>query len=409
MTRTARGTSLLFWVGLVLVSLNLRPAAVSVGPVLEEVRAGLGMSAAQASLLTSLPVLAFAVVGALAPLAASRLGLHRVTLLAVVAVTVGLATRAVTGSAEVFLLLSLLAVSGTAVANVLIPSLVKQHVPDRIGPATALYSTVLAVGLTGGLMLTVPLSDLLGGGVDEGWRWGLGTWTVLGALAILPWVLLSRHDRTPGPAGTPVGFLAVARTPVGLALAAYFGLQSLQAYAIFGWFAQLWRDAGFTPTEAGLLVGVLTGTTIPLSFVLPRLLVRTRHPAALLLAVAACYPVAYVGLIIDPVGPALLWAVLVGTGTTTFPLVLTLIGLRARTAEGTATLSAFTQSVGYLIAVAGPFVVGTLYAATDAWTVPVVFLLVLVAPMAWLSVRLARPAYVEDQLRATHDTGPRPR
>ena len=66
-----RRTSVLFWVGLVLLSVNLRPAAVSVGPVLEEVRAGLAMSSPEAALLTSLPVLAFAVVGAMAPLAAS--------------------------------------------------------------------------------------------------------------------------------------------------------------------------------------------------------------------------------------------------------------------------------------------------------------------------------------------------
>ena len=395
-----RRPSPLFWVGLLLLSVNLRPAAVSVGPVLEEVSEGLAMSSAETSLLTSLPVLAFDVVGALASAAAARWGLHRATLLALVAVTVGLAARAVTGNAEVFLLLSLLAVSGTALANVLIPSLVKLHAPDRIGPATALYSTVLAVGLTGGLVLTVPLSTALGGGVEEGWRWGLGAWTLLGAVAVLPWLLLVGHDRTPAPPGPRVRFLDVARTPLGLSLAAYFGLQSLQAYAIFGWFAQLWRDAGFSPAEAGLLVGVLTGTTIPLSFVLPRVLVRTRHPAALLLGVAACYPVAYVGLVLDPVGPALLWALLTGIGTTTLPLVLTLIGLRARTAEGTATLSAFSQSVGYLIAVAGPFVVGSLYAATDGWTVPLAFLLVALLPMVWLSVRLARPAYVEDQLPA---------
>ena len=396
----SRRTSALFWVGLVLLSVNLRPAAVSVGPVLEEVRAGLAMSSPEAALLTSLPVLAFAVVGALAPSAARRVGLHRVTLLAMLAVTAGLLARALTDSDELFLVLSFVAVAGAALANVLIPSLVKQHAPDRIGPATALYSTVLAVGLTGALMLTVPLSSTLGGDVEEGWRWGLGSWTVLAALAVLPWLALARHDRSGGAAGHAVRFLAVARTRVGARLAVYFGLQSLQAYAIFGWFAQLWRDAGFSPAEAGLLVGVLTGTTIPLSFVLPRLLVRARRPATLLVGVAACYPVAYVGLMIDPVSLALLWAVLTGVGTTTFPLALTLIGLRARTPEGTATLSAFSQSLGYLIAVAGPFVVGSLYAATDGWTVPLCFLLALVVPMAWLSVGLARPAYVEDQLPA---------
>ncbi|MCK5930153.1 MAG: MFS transporter, partial [Nocardioides sp.] len=124
-----RRTSVLFWVGLVLLSVNLRPAAVSVGPVLEEVRAGLAMSSPEAALLTSLPVLAFAVVGALAPLAARRVGLHRVTLLAMLAVTAGLLARALTDSDELFLVLSFVAVAGAALANVLIPSLVKQHAP----------------------------------------------------------------------------------------------------------------------------------------------------------------------------------------------------------------------------------------------------------------------------------------
>jgi CP family cyanate transporter-like MFS transporter len=317
------------------------------------------------------------------------------------AVTLGLGVRAVTGSDEVFLVLSLLALSGTAAANVLLPSLVKRHEPDRIGMATGVYSTVLAVGLTSALVLTVPLSRLLGGGhVDDGWRWGLGVWTLLGAAALVPWLWLSRHDRTEQVVGARVGFLAVARTPLGRSMALYFGLQSLQAYAIFGWFAQLWRDSGFSPTTAGVMVGILTGMTIPLSFWLPRVLVRSARPAAVLLAVVACYPVAYVGLMVAPTSLAVLWAVLAGTGTATFPLILTLIGLRARTAEGTATLSALTQSVGYLIAAVGPFVVGTLYAATGGWTVPLWFLLALVVPLAWLSVGLARPAYVEDQLPA---------
>lgn len=396
--------ALLFWTGLVLVSLNLRPAAVSVGPVLAEVQHGLDLSDTQTALLTSLPVLGFAVFGALAPLAAGRIGLHRVTLLAMIAVTVGLATRVLTGSGELFLVLSLLALAGTAVANVLLPSLVKRHQPDRIGSATAIYSTVLAIGLTAPLVLTVPLAQGLGGSVDDGWREGLGAWALLGLLALLPWVLLSRHDSTDVVTGTRIPLLAVARTRLGLMLATYFGLQSLQAYAIFGWFAQLWRDAGFSATTAGILVGVLTGTTIPLSYVLPRLLVRARRPEVVLLAVLACYPVAYVGLVVAPAELAVVWAVLTGAGTTTFPLVLTLIGLRARTAEGTATLSAFTQSAGYLLAVTGPFLVGLLYSATGGWTVPLVFLLVLVAPMVWLSISLAKPSYIEDQL----DAAPRP-
>ena len=80
--QVSRRSTVLVLIGILLLSLNLRPAAVSVGPVLDEVRGGLDMGAASAGVLTSLPVFAFAVFGALAPWAAQRLGPHRVTLLA---------------------------------------------------------------------------------------------------------------------------------------------------------------------------------------------------------------------------------------------------------------------------------------------------------------------------------------
>lgn len=383
----------LFLLGLVLLSFNLRPAAVSVGPVLAEVREGLSMSATEASLLTTLPVLAFAVFGALAPGAAARGGLHRVTLVALLAVVVGLAGRAVTGSGLTFLALSLLALAGMAMANVLMPSLVKRHAPERIGTVTAIYSTALAVGLTSALLLTVPLSTAL-----DGWRGGLGAWAVLAGVAVLPWFLLARHDRVTPTAGGPITVAQVARTPLGLAMAAFFGVQSAHAYIMFGWFAQLWRDAGYSPTAAGALVGLVAGVSIPLSWLLPPLLARSSHQRRILIPVISCYPVAYVGLLVAPASGALLWALLAGVGACTFPLILTLIGLRARTPEGTAALSAFTQSAGYLLAASGPFVVGLLYDATGEWTVPLVLLLVLVVPMLALASWLARPHFLEDQL-----------
>ena len=89
----------------------------------------------------------------------------------------------------------------------------------------------------------------------------------------------------------------------------------------------------------------------------------------------ACYPVAYLGLMIAPHDLAVLWAVIVGVGTCTFPLILTFIGLRSRTPSGTAALSGFTQSAGYLLAAVGPFTVGLLHDATGGWTVPLAFLM----------------------------------
>jgi CP family cyanate transporter-like MFS transporter len=387
-------------VGIVVLSFNLRPAAVSVGPVLGEIRSGLGMSSAATGVLTSLPVLAFALFGALAPRFARLIGLHRLTLLALLCVVAGLAARPSVSSVPVFLLLSLLALAGMASANVLLPSLVKLHFPDRIGLMTSIYSTALAIGLTSASVLTVPIGE-----AGDGWRTGLLAWSVTAGIAVLPWLALIARDRRPEAVSGPVGLLDVARTRLGWLMALFFGLQSLQAYSIFGWFAELYRDAGFSAHDAGLLLGVITGVSIPLSLLIPTLVARSHNQTLLMCAVMACYPIGYVGLILAPHSGAVLWAVLVGAGTTTFPLILTLIGLRARTPAGTAALSGFTQSAGYLIAGTGPFGIGVLHDLSGGWTVPLLALLAVTVPQLLLGLAVSRPAYVEDELeRAGRDT-----
>ena len=392
MTRLLGGR-LLILVGLLALSLNLRPAAVAVGPVLPEVRDGLALSVPLTGLLTSMPVLAFATFGALAPRLSRAVGVHRVTLGGLLCVVLGLGGRVLTDSATVFLLLSMLALAGMATANVLLPSLVKLHFPDRVGTVTALYTTALAIGLSAAFVLTVPVSDAFGG-----WRTGLGVWAVLAVLAALPWLALVAHDRRPAPSGGAVTLHAVARTRLGRAMALAFGLQSLQAYAIFGWFAQLWRDAGYSPVAAGALVGLVAGTSIPFSLWLPAAAARRESQVGMFVAVASCYLVGYAGLLVAPYTLAVPCAILIGVGTCTFALVLTLIGLRARTPDGTAALSGFSQSSGYLLAALGPFAVGALHDATGGWTWPLVLLLVLILPLLSLAGRVGRPSAIEDEL-----------
>ncbi len=380
-------------VGIVVLGFNLRPAAVSVGPVLDELTTDLAMSPTTAGVLTSLPVLAFAIFGASAPAFGKRWGMHSTTLVALLAVVLGLATRARLDSAPLFLLASLVALGGMATANVLLPSLVKLHFPQRVGLMTSVYTTSLALGLTFSSVLTVPISQGLGS-----WRWGLGTWALTAGLAALPWLGLLRHDSALKERPRAIGLREVARTRLGWAMALTFGLQSTQAYTIFGWAPQVFRDAGFSATTAGVLLGVVTGIGIPLSFVVPALAGRLPDHTWLMLGLVACYPLGYGGLILAPSQGAWLWAALLGVGTAVFPLVLAQIGLRARTPEGTASLSGFTQSVGYLIAAPGPFAVGVLYEVTGGWTWPLLAMTFLSLVLALVARTVARPAYVEDQL-----------
>jgi CP family cyanate transporter-like MFS transporter len=388
-----RAQRILVVVGIVVLGFNLRPAAVSVGPVLDEITSGLDMAPATAGVLTTLPVLAFASFGALAPRLAHVVGLHRVTLVALLAVVVGLGLRSRTSDVPMFLLLSLVALGGMATANVLLPSLVKLHFPGRVGLMTSVYTTALAIGLTLASVLTVPIADRYGS-----WRWGLCAWAVTAGVAALPWVALIRHDLSPDRERHSISLRDVARTRLGWGMALFFGFQSLQAYSVFGWFAKIYRDAGFSAGTAGLLLGVITAMSIPLSFWLPTWAARMQNQTWLILALVTCYPAGYLGVILAPVAGAWLWAVLIGVGATVFPVVLTLIGLRARTSEGTAALSGFTQSVGYLIAAAGPFGMGLLYELTGGWTIPLVALTILVVPELVAGLAVARPSYLEDAL-----------
>ncbi|GHJ18094.1 MFS transporter [Micromonospora sp. AKA38] len=392
---------LLVLVGMLLVALNLRAAVTSLGALLDEIRVGLGLSGTMAGLVTTLPTIAFAGLGALTPWLVRRWAAPRVLVLAMIALTAGQVLRAVTGSAAVFVLTSALALAGIAVANILLPMLVKQHFPHRTGLVTGAYTMALTVGTTVAAASAVPVAHAFGS-----WRAGLGVWAGLAALAVIPWVPLALRARAARRAAdrtaTPAVVAAPARvrpgrTRLGWAMAVYFGAQSLSGYAIMGWLAQLFRDAGYRPEAAGLLLAGVTALGVPVALTMPALAGRLATLRPLVLSLTAFSTAAYVGLALAPRGLAPLWVLLLALGQGAFPLILTTIGLRARTAEGTVALSAFAQSTGYVIAALGPLLVGILYEATGGWTAPLGFLLVALAVQTTAGMVIARPRYIEDE------------
>ena len=144
----SRSSRRLMMVALFLTGLSMRTAVTSVGAVLDDLEHGLRANGSAEGLITALPVICFAALGALAPRISRRIGPERLLVAGLIAATTGLALRAMAGSVLVFALLSVLALSGAAVSNVLLPSLVKRYFPDRIGQITALYTTALAIGFS---------------------------------------------------------------------------------------------------------------------------------------------------------------------------------------------------------------------------------------------------------------------
>jgi CP family cyanate transporter-like MFS transporter len=381
--------------GLALTGLSLRTAVTSVGAALDELQDGLHASAATAGLITTLPVLVFAGVGAAAPRLARSLGAHRLLVYALLASAVGLAARPIGSSSLLFSLLSVLALAGAAVANILLPTLVKEHFPDRTGPMTALYTTALAVGITAAAGLTVPIGDAVGG-----WRFGLGCWAAVSVLAALPWLPSLRGDSGAiGTAPATVSVRTLARSKTAWAVTVFFAAQSMQAYIGFGWFARYLVDHGMTHAAAGGMLALLSAVGIPVSMFAPR--VRAARQRHLLFSFCGCSLAGYIGLAVAPLGGAWVWMVLVGIGNGVFPVALLLIVLRSRTAGTTAALSAFVQVIGYLVAGCGPLLFGALLGATGGWALPMTVLFVALGISVAAGWSSTANRYVDDELAAS--------
>ncbi|MGV9693706.1 CynX/NimT family MFS transporter [Streptomyces sp. NPDC003444] len=430
-------------VGLVLAALNLRPAITSLGALLEEVSEGLHMSGSVAGVLTSVPPLCFAVFGITAPRLARRFGPAAVVCAGMAAIFTGLLLRPLAGGTAGFLAASALALMGIAVSNVLMPVIVKRYFPDRVGTMTGLYSMALALGTSVAAAATVPLTGALGGN----WRLGLGVWAVLAALAVLPWLPLlrdrdrdrvsrtgtgpsraetdrlsrmgtgpsrtetdrlsraetgpSRTDapvsRTEAKAPAPDAAPRVTRSRTAWALGAFFGLQATGAYITMGWMPQIFRDAGVPASTAGVLLAVTMVMGVPLAFVIPRLATRMKTQGPIVVALALCGLGGYTGLLLAPAAGAWVWAVLLGVSNCAFPLALTMIGMRSRTGAGVVRLSAFAQSVGYLISIPGPLLVGVLYQHSGGWGLPIALMGGLMVPQMIVGILAGRDRTVEDE------------
>ncbi|WP_040922045.1 CynX/NimT family MFS transporter [Saccharomonospora xinjiangensis] len=388
----ALGGGLLLAAAVVLAALNLRPAITSVGSVLDELRDGLAASATWAGALTTLPGLCFAVAGLAAPRLARRVGLRTAVALALSVLAAGLALRVLDGP---FVVLggTLVACTGIALANVLIPVVVKTSFATRVGLMTGVYTGALQLGGALGSSVTPPLEPVLGG-----WRGALSSWAVLAVVALAVWLVATAgskvlRGRPAAPSGA-AGHRSLLRVPLAWIVTLFFGCQSCLAYIVMGWLPQVLMDAGVSRGDAGLLLGLVSLLGLPVSLTIPALAARKGSQSGWIVSLSLFGIAGILGLMLAPAASPLLWSVLLGIGMSVFSLALTTIALRAKDGADTATLSGMAQGYGYLLAAAGPFVFGLLRDVTAGWTVPFVFLLAVVVAQSVFGFLAGRPRYV---------------
>ncbi|RZQ60151.1 CynX/NimT family MFS transporter [Amycolatopsis suaedae] len=364
--RRRSGRVLLVW-ALLVVAANLRPALTGVGPVLDRVQAELGLTPAVAGLLNTLPLLAFAVVSPAVPWLAARWGPERLLTAALVVLTLGIGLRWVALFAGTVLI-----GAGIAVGNVLLPSLIKRDFPTRIGLLTSAYATVMGGVAAVASGVAVPVSEVAPGG----WHTALGCWIVLALVAVALWLPRSRAPRAPG---TVRGHRLPWGSGLAWAVTAFMGLQSLGFYVAVTWLPTVFQDSGVSAAAAGWLLFLFQAVAVLTSLAVAPALRRARDQRGVATVCSAVVLAGYAGLLAVPEW-ALLWSVVLGLGGgACLVLALAFLSLRAPDPAAAGALSAMAQSVGYLLAAAGPVLFGLLHTAGSGWTAPIVLMCVTAA------------------------------
>ena len=377
--------------GLLLVAVNMRPALAVISPVLGQIRIGLHISGATAALLTALPVACFGVVAPVGPALARRLGLERALTAALVLLLVGMLLRL--GPDLATLLAGTVVLGGgIAVANVLLPALVKRDFPNRVGPVTGMYSTAINLAAATAAGTVVPLAAAVG----HGWRGGLAAWVipVIPALAVL--VTLARPaPAAPSTTGNRLTMRGLARHKRARQVIAFTAAQSVIYYSVLSWLPSIYISHGMSAAAAGLLLSATTLVSAPIALILPTLAARRTDQRGYVVVIACCAGAGLLGVLAAPTSAPYLWAVLLGIGIGgAFPLALTLFVLRTRDATETARLSTGAQTVAYLIAAAGPVALGVLHDATGSWAPGIGLLLTCAVAELLAGLGAGRPGHI---------------
>jgi CP family cyanate transporter-like MFS transporter len=373
---------------------NLRAAITSLPPLFPDLQARLHLSSAVLSLLAATPVIFFGAAAAFAAWLNRRFGEEVVLLAALGVLTTGLLLR---GADPAIMLFpgTALAAGAIAILNVLLSSMIKRRSPERAGFLIGIYLTALCVGAIIASVLSVPLYHASSGSV----RLALGLWAAPAALATLLWLPQLRYRAAGAGRAVPISGPTPAPARVKVykhALAwqvmAFMGLQSLIYYAALSWLPTIFQDRGTSAVTAGNLLALMGVGNLAAALVVPMLAHRAPDQRALVVPSMTAMGVGLAGSLWAPVGGAWLWVLVLGLGQgACLALAIFFMMARAPDPGAAASLSAFAQSAGYLVASAGPLELGLLHTATGSWNIPLTLLLVLCGCGLVVGILAARP------------------
>ncbi len=380
-------------IGIVLIGANLRAPLTSVGALIPIIRDDLGVSNALVGTITTIPLLAFALVSPFVPKIANRFGMERTILVSMVILIIGIILRSMTGVITLFSGTMLIGV-GIAFGNVLIPGLIKMSFPLKIGLITGFYA--VSMNLFGALAsgLSIPISHI----GNLGWQGALGAWFILVLIAIIMWL-----PQLKGEAALPkfdtnnaVKKTNMWKSKTAWQVTIFMGLQSLMFYTILTWLPEILKLNGYSLGASGWMLSLMQFALIPMTFIVPLLADKLPDQKKLSILVGSLFTLGILGLLQgDPVVIVISVLLLGIAAGSAFSLSMMFFTLRTKDGHDASELSGMAQSFGYLLAATGPILFGGLHDLTGSWSVPLMVLVVVGVIILIAGTLAARKVVIE--------------
>lgn len=368
-----QSTAWMMIIGIIFIAVNLRAPLTSVGSLVGLIRDDLHISNTLAGMITTLPLLAFALFSPIVPKLGRKYGEEVIILISIIFLTIGVMLRSLSGVATLYIGTAVLGLA-ISVSNVLLPSLIKREFPTRIGLMTGVYS--ISMNLLGAIAsgISVPIAV----GLGFGWQGALVIWGILSFVSILFW--LPQIKRRNAKTATVHNQMADSnvnlwRSALAWQVTLFMGLQSMVFYVLIAWLPEILKEQGISSDQSGWLLSIMQLALLPFTFIVPIIAGRMSSQRSLVTIMAILLLTGTLGLLYGSPNLIVLWIIILGIGGGfAFGLAMMFFGLRTENARQAAELSGMAQSVGYLLAAIGPTLFGYLHDATNSWTIPLLLL-----------------------------------
>ena len=366
--------SLFFVLGIVLIGTVLRSPFTALPTILGDIAQGLGVEVSSLGILTSLPLLMFALFSAFASRLAQKIGLEHLFTYCLFLLTIGSVIRIF--NLPLLYLGTLIVGASIAIFNVLLPSMIQANQPQKISLLTTLYVTAMGISTAIASYLSVPITQA------SSWKGLILVLSFLCLVTLLVWLPNHRHNHHLESQKEKQVKENILKSKDVWAIIIFGGLQSLLFYTSMTWLPTMAVSAGISNSDAALLASIFSLISIPFSMTVPSLTTRLSDShRRIMLAIISIAGMMGIAMLLYPANNFLYWLVvhlLIGTACSAlFPYLMVCFSLKTSSPEKTAQLSGLAQTGGYILAAFGPALFGYSFELFQSWIPAVLALLVI--------------------------------